>query len=51
MFAVLQEIGLQHVNSYVNVTGVSSDSAQGTWDAAEVIFTLRAPDRPSSPSR
>jgi len=31
--------------SYVNVQGVASDSAQGKWDGAEVIFTLRAPDR------
>jgi hypothetical protein len=34
--------------SYVNVTGIASDSAQGEWDSAEVIFTLRAPDRPGT---
>ena len=32
--------------SFVNVTDVASDSAAGRWDAARVVFTLRAPDRP-----
>ncbi len=34
--------------SFVNVTGIASDSAQEKWDSAEVIFTLRAPDRPGT---
>ena len=34
--------------SFVNVPGISSDSAAGDWDSAEVVFTLRAPDRPGS---
>ena len=34
--------------SFVNVPGIESNSAAGTWDSAEVIFTLRAPDRPGS---
>ena len=34
--------------SFVNVTGIESDSAAGTWDSAQVVFTLRAPDRPGS---
>jgi len=34
--------------SFVNVTGVESDAAAGSWDAARVVFTLRAPDRPGS---
>ncbi|MBW2275333.1 MAG: hypothetical protein JRG96_18865 [Deltaproteobacteria bacterium] len=32
--------------TYVNVTGVSSDAAAGTWSKSKVIFTLRAPDKP-----
>lgn len=32
--------------SFVNVTGIQSDSAAGTWASAKVVFTLRAPDRP-----
>jgi len=32
--------------SFVNVTGIESDAAAGRWDAAQVVFTLRAPDRP-----
>ena len=32
--------------SWVNVTGVESDAAAGTWSKAKVIYTLRAPDRP-----
>ena len=34
--------------SFVNVTGISSDPAAKKFDSAEVIFTLRAPDRPGS---
>ena len=34
--------------SFVNVTGISSDSATQTWDHATVVFTLRAPDRPGT---
>lgn len=34
--------------SFVNVPGIKSDSAKGIWDSAEVVFTLRAPDRPGS---
>jgi len=34
--------------SFVNVTGISSDSAMQQWDSASVVFTLRAPDRPGS---
>jgi hypothetical protein len=29
--------------SFVNVTGISSDSAMQKWDNASVVFTLRAP--------
>jgi len=32
--------------SFVNVTGISSDSAAKQWASARVTFTLRAPDRP-----
>jgi mono/diheme cytochrome c family protein len=31
--------------SFVNVTGISSDSAAGRWASATVVFALRAPDR------
>jgi len=34
--------------SFVNVTGIESDSAAKKWDAAQVVFTLRAPDRPGT---
>lgn len=34
--------------SFVNVTGISSDSASQRWDSATVVFTLRAPDRPGT---
>ena len=34
--------------SFVNVPGIESDPALETWDSAEVVFTLRAPDRPGS---
>ena len=34
--------------SFVNITGISSDSAMQKWDSATVVFTLRAPDRPGS---
>lgn len=34
--------------SFVNVPGIESNSATGQWDSAEVVFTLRAPDRPGS---
>jgi len=37
---------LGHDITFVNVTGVSSDAAAGTWSKSKVIFTLRAPDRP-----
>ena len=31
--------------SYVNVPGIQSDAAAGQWDAAEVVFSLRAPEK------
>lgn len=31
--------------TYVNVTGVESDAAAGSWSKSKVIFTLKAPDR------
>jgi hypothetical protein len=34
--------------SFVNVTGVESDSAAQQWASARVTFQLRAPDRPGS---
>ena len=34
--------------SFVNVTGIASNSATSKWDSAEVVFTLRAPDRPGT---
>jgi hypothetical protein len=34
--------------SYVNVTGIASDSAAKQWASARVTFQLRAPDRPGS---
>jgi hypothetical protein len=34
--------------SFVNVEGISSDSAAGQWAKASVLFTLRAPERPGS---
>lgn len=34
--------------SFVNVPGVKSDAALGKWDSAQVVFTLRAPDRPGT---
>lgn len=34
--------------SFVNVPGIASDSSTGSWDSAEVVFTLRAPDRPGA---
>jgi hypothetical protein len=34
--------------SFVNVTGISSNSAAQQWASARVTFTLRAPDRPGS---
>lgn len=40
--------GLDRNLSFVNVTGISSDSAAGAWASAKVIFTLQAPDRPGS---
>lgn len=32
--------------SYVNVTGIESDAATGSWASAKVIFTLKAPEKP-----
>jgi len=32
--------------AFVNVPGIESDAASARWDSAQVIFTLRAPDRP-----
>jgi hypothetical protein len=32
--------------SFVNITGVSSDAVLEKWGSANVVFTLRAPDRP-----
>lgn len=32
--------------SFVNITGISSDSTAQQWASARVTFTLRAPDRP-----
>jgi hypothetical protein len=34
--------------AFVNVPGVKSDAALGKWDSAQVVFTLRAPDRPGT---
>jgi hypothetical protein len=34
--------------SFVNVPGIESNSATNKWDSAEVLFTLRAPDRPGA---
>ena len=34
--------------TFVNVPGVSSDSAAETWGSAQVTFTLRAPDQTGS---
>jgi len=34
--------------SFVNVPDIASDAAAGTWDSAQVVFTLRAPSRPGS---
>ncbi len=34
--------------SFVNIEGIESDAATGTWDSAKVVFTLRAPDRPGA---
>jgi hypothetical protein len=34
--------------AFVNVPGIQSDAAMGKYDSAEVVFTLRAPDRPGS---
>jgi hypothetical protein len=34
--------------SYVNVTGIESDSAARRWARARVVFTLRAPSAPGS---
>ena len=31
--------------SFVNVTGIESNAAKGTWAKAKVIFSLRAPER------
>jgi hypothetical protein len=32
--------------SFVNITGIASDSAAQQWASARVAFTLRAPERP-----
>jgi hypothetical protein len=32
--------------SFVNITGVESDAAAGSWAKSKLIFTLKAPDRP-----
>jgi hypothetical protein len=34
--------------SFVNITGIASDPAAGTWSSAKVVFSLRAPDRPGN---
>jgi hypothetical protein len=34
--------------SFVNITGIASDSVAQQWASARVTFTLRAPDRPGS---
>jgi len=34
--------------SFVNVPGIESNSATEKWDSAEVVFALRAPDRPGT---
>lgn len=34
--------------SFVNVTGISSDSAAQQWSSARVTFTLQAPDTPGA---
>ena len=37
-----------HNLSFVNIEGIESDAATAQWDAAEVAFSLRAPDRAGS---
>jgi len=32
--------------SFVNITGIESDSAAQSWASGKVVFTLRAPERP-----
>ena len=32
--------------SFLNVTGVESNAAAGSWASSKVIFTLRAPQKP-----
>jgi len=34
--------------SFVNITGIASDSAAQSWASARVTFTLRAPQQPGS---
>ncbi len=34
--------------SYVNVTGIASDSVAKNWAKASVVFSLRAPDQPGT---
>jgi hypothetical protein len=34
--------------SFVNVPGIKSNAALERWDSAEIVFTLRAPDRPGT---
>ena len=38
--------GLDRNLSFVNITGISSDSAARQWSSGRVTFTLRAPNRP-----
>jgi hypothetical protein len=40
--------GLDRNLSFVNVTGVESDSALGKWASAKVVFTLQAPAKPGT---
>jgi hypothetical protein len=38
--------GMDRNLTFVNITGISSDSAAQQWSSARVTFSLRAPDRP-----
>ncbi len=35
-----------HNITFVNVTGIESDAAVGSWAKAKIIYTLKAPDKP-----
>jgi hypothetical protein len=40
--------GLDRNLSFVNVTGIASDSAAQQWSSARVTFSLKAPDKPGA---